>query len=127
MDGWMDWILLRSQVLLEHLAVLTKSASQNHPQVKNWNHICQNVPVDTARYWAAQVLDFCNGDLEDSGANFVKQDNIKQDVVLKDSFLRYNTLSLSLHSYGNYISDKTISNKKSTLRHTLGSLPKNFR
>ena len=80
----MDWILLRSLVLLEHLAVLTKSASQNHPQVKNWNHICQNVPVDTARYWAAQVLDFCNDDLEDSGANFVKQDNIKQDVVLKD-------------------------------------------
>ena len=46
--------------------------------------MCQNVPVDTATYWASQVVDFCNGGLEDSGAVFVKQDNIKQEIVLKD-------------------------------------------
>ena len=52
--------------------------------MKNWNHVCQNVPVDTATYWASQVLDFCDGRLEDSGAIFVKQDNIKKEIVLKD-------------------------------------------
>ena len=46
--------------------------------------MCQNVPVDTATYWASQVVDFCNGRLKDSGAVFVKQDNIKQEIVLKD-------------------------------------------
>ena len=46
--------------------------------------MCQNVPVDTATYWASQVVDFCNGGLKDSGAVFVKQDNIKQEIVLKD-------------------------------------------
>ena len=46
--------------------------------------MCQNVPVDTATYWASQVVDFCHGGLKDSGAVFVKQDNIKQEIVLKD-------------------------------------------
>ena len=32
----------------------------NHWQVRKWNHVCQNVPVDTATYWATLVLDFCN-------------------------------------------------------------------
>ena len=44
----------------------------NHWQVRKWNHVCQNVPVDTATYRATLVLDFCNGSLKDSGAIFVK-------------------------------------------------------
>ena len=53
-------------------------------EVRNWNHVCQNVPVDTATFWAGQVVKFCNGGLQDSGAVFVKQDNIKQEVVHRD-------------------------------------------
>ena len=52
--------------------------------MRNWNHVCQNVPVDTATFWAGQVVKFCNGGLQDSGAVFVKQDNIKQEVVHRD-------------------------------------------
>ena len=52
--------------------------------MRNWNHVCQNVPVDTATFWASQVVKFCNGGLQDSGAVFVKQDNIKQEVVHRD-------------------------------------------
>ena len=52
--------------------------------MRNWNHVCQNVPVDTATFWAGQVIKFCNGGLQDSGAIFVKQDNIKQEVVHRD-------------------------------------------
>ena len=61
-----------------------KISPLNDCQVRNWNHVCQNVPVDTATYWATQVLDFCNGRLKDSGAIFIKQDNIKQEIVLTD-------------------------------------------
>lgn len=35
-----------------------------------------------ATYWTTLVLNFCNGSLEDSGAIFVKQDNIsKQEIA----------------------------------------------
>ena len=52
--------------------------------MKNWSQIYENVPVDTASYWTNQVVDYCNGRLFDSGAGFVKQDNVKQHVVLKE-------------------------------------------
>lgn len=45
---------------------------------KNWNHICQNVPVKTAKYIASEINKFLNNELELSNVNFFKQDNIRQ-------------------------------------------------
>ena len=50
---------------------------------RNWNHICQNVPVTTAADWAAQVAMFCRGQLEMTPFVFMKQDNCQQRVVEK--------------------------------------------
>lgn len=47
-------------------------------QFKNWYHISQNVPVNTATYIAKQIKLFLCGKLQLSNTNFVKQDNIKQ-------------------------------------------------
>jgi len=49
--------------------------------VKNINHVCQTVPVNTARDWAEEVVKFCRGDLELSDGDFVKQDNMTQQVL----------------------------------------------
>lgn len=52
--------------------------------VKNVNHICQNVPVNTAHDWAVEVVKFCRGQATMSDFSFLKQDNIAQTFV--DSF-----------------------------------------
>ena len=59
---------------------------------KNWNHICQNVPVTTAADWAGQVVKFCRGQLEISPFSFIKQDNISQKIVQKE----YDTLKVDI-------------------------------
>ena len=51
---------------------------------KNWNHICQNVPVNTATDWAAEVVKFCRGELEMTPFIYMKQDNNSQRVVHKE-------------------------------------------
>ena len=49
--------------------------------VKNINHVCQTVPVNTARDWADEVVKFCRGELLFSEGDFVKQDNMTQQVL----------------------------------------------
>ena len=61
-----------SYARLVYVKMCQQVSPLNHWQVRKWNHVCQNVPVDTATYWATLVLDFCNGSLKDSGAIFVK-------------------------------------------------------
>jgi len=50
-------------------------------QKKNINHICQNVPVNTAKDWADEVVRFCEGRSEMTNFTFLKQDNISKSVV----------------------------------------------
>jgi len=49
--------------------------------IKNINHICQNVPVNTAQDWAEEVIKFCKGKAEMSLYTFLKQDNTTQEIV----------------------------------------------
>lgn len=44
------------------------------------SHISQNVPVKTATYVAYNIKKYLNDELDLSGSNFVKQDNIKQRI-----------------------------------------------
>jgi len=46
-----------------------------------WNHIAQNVPVKTASDWTGEVLKFINGDLNDSGCDYIMQDNTTQRIT----------------------------------------------
>ena len=59
---------------------------------RNWNHVCQNVPVTTARYWAEQVVKFCRGELEMTEHCFLKQDNCSQRIVEK----KYSDIKLDI-------------------------------
>ena len=49
--------------------------------MKSVNHICQNVPVNTAKDWADEVVRFCRGEAEMSSYTYLKQDNITQSIV----------------------------------------------
>ncbi len=46
--------------------------------LKNYNHICQNVPSVTARDMTEQAVKFLCGELKDSGQTNVRQDNFKE-------------------------------------------------
>lgn len=48
--------------------------------LKDLNHIAQNVPTCTARDMASQVLQYLEGDLQDSGSKVLKQCNITGEV-----------------------------------------------
>ena len=48
---------------------------------QNINHVCQNVPVNTAKDWADEVVKFCQGKAEMTNYNFIKQDNVTQNIV----------------------------------------------
>jgi site-specific DNA-cytosine methylase len=54
----------------------------------SWNHIAQNVPVNTVSDWATEVLKYINGELEDSGADYVKQNNVRQCVDHRNVFAK---------------------------------------
>ena len=49
--------------------------------LRDINHIAQNVPTCTAKDMASEVLKYINGELPDSGKDFVKQCNISEEVV----------------------------------------------
>ena len=53
---------------------------------KNWNHICQNVPVKTATFIANNLKDYLNGNLTVTESEFMKQSNFTQsiDLILQD-------------------------------------------
>ena len=67
---------------LLHLMGMPHDFVVENPQ-RNWNHICQNVPVNTAADWAGEVAKFCRGELELTPWAFIKQDNISQRIVDK--------------------------------------------
>lgn len=46
-----------------------------------WNHISQNVPVKTATDWTGEVIKYINGELKDSGCNYIMQDNTTQKIT----------------------------------------------
>jgi hypothetical protein len=50
-----------------------------------WNHIAQNVPVKTASDWTREVLKYVNGELKDSGCNYIMQDNTTQRITYSES------------------------------------------
>jgi len=52
---------------------------------KNSNHICQNVPVTTAKDWTFEVMKFINKDIEKIATPFLKQNNIKQRIDLQEN------------------------------------------
>ena len=64
---------------LLHLMGMPHDFELDH--VKNINHVCQTVPVNTARDWADEVVKFCRGELELSEEVFVKQDNMTQQII----------------------------------------------
>ena len=45
------------------------------------NSICQNVPVNTARDWADEVIAYCRGEANMTNLTFLKQNNIDQTIV----------------------------------------------
>lgn len=45
-----------------------------------YQQISQNVPVPTASDWMGQVVKWLDGDLKDSGVDFLKQDNLAQRI-----------------------------------------------
>ena len=72
---------------LMHLMGLPHDYVVENP-LRNWNHVCQNVPVDTAAAWAHQVVAFCRGELQLSQHQFIKQDNLKQEVVAREGTIK---------------------------------------
>ena len=68
---------------LMHLMGMPHEFQVDNP-ARNWNHICQNVPVNTAADWAKQVVKFCRGELEMTAFSFLKQDNCQQRIVDKE-------------------------------------------
>jgi hypothetical protein len=46
----------------------------------NANHICQNVPTNTACDWTGEVMRFINGEISEWGGAFVKQNNMTQKI-----------------------------------------------
>lgn len=57
-----------------HLMGLPHDYQLLDPEV-SYNHIAQNVPVNTAADWTAEVLKYLKGELPSSGQWFYKQDN----------------------------------------------------
>ena len=53
---------------------------------KNWNHVCQNVPLNTASDWAAEVVRFCRGEGDMTNFSFLKQDNCINQVVESEMY-----------------------------------------
>ena len=49
--------------------------------VKNVNHLCQNVPVNTAKDWAKEVVRFCRNEAEMTNYTFLRQDNTRQTIT----------------------------------------------
>lgn len=46
--------------------------------VKNINHVCQNVPIQTARDMADEIAKFLNGELEEVDTDYILQSNLSR-------------------------------------------------
>ena len=49
--------------------------------IKNINHIAQNVPVTTAKDMTLQVMKFINGELKNTDYEFMKIDNVSKKII----------------------------------------------
>ena len=67
--------------LREILHIMGFPADYEISSVKQMNHMCQTVPVNTAKDWTEEVVKFCRGELRLSDAVFVKQDNTAQTII----------------------------------------------
>ena len=85
---------------LMHLMGLPHDFEIENP-MKNWNHVCQNVPVsgEHCDILAKQVIAFCRGELNDSQVQFIKQDNIKQTVVAMERRLNMQEVKIEEEEY----------------------------
>ena len=64
---------------LLHLMGMPHDFELVNPQ-QNINHLCQNVPVNTSKDWADEVVKFCKGEAKMSKYSYIKQDNIKCSI-----------------------------------------------
>ena len=62
---------------LLHLMGMPHDFELEDPRRK-MNHLCQNVPVNTAADWAEEVVRFCRGEAEMTEVAFLRQDNVAQ-------------------------------------------------
>jgi hypothetical protein len=46
----------------------------------SFNHICQNVPVNTATDWTGEIIRYLKGEITEFGGSFLKQNNISQRI-----------------------------------------------
>jgi site-specific DNA-cytosine methylase len=58
----------------------------------NANHICQNVPTNTAADWTGEVMRFINGEITEWGGAFVKQNNMTQKIDLNEEVYKVQSL-----------------------------------
>jgi len=58
----------------------------------HWNHICQNVPVSTAKDWTTEVVRFLKGEITEYGGSFVKQNNISQKIDYSENAIKSKVL-----------------------------------
>jgi site-specific DNA-cytosine methylase len=58
----------------------------------HWNHICQNVPVSTAKDWTTEVVRFLKGEITEYGGSFVKQNNISQKIDYSENTIKSKVL-----------------------------------
>ena len=65
---------------LLHLMGMPHDFELENPR-RNLNHLCQNVPVATARDWAGEVIRFCRGQAEMTEYTFLRQDNTTQGIT----------------------------------------------
>ena len=56
---------------LLHLMGMPHDYEIQNPR-KNINHVCQNVPVNTAADWAEEVVKFCRGEAEMTDYTFLR-------------------------------------------------------
>ena len=68
-----------------HLMGMPGDFQLSNPR-KHWNHVCQNVPVDTAKDWTEEVIKFCYGKYTKTSFTFLKQDNCAKKIVEYDMF-----------------------------------------
>jgi site-specific DNA-cytosine methylase len=61
-----------------------------------WNHIAQNVPVKTAKSYTEQVIKYINGELRDSGNQFIMQDNNTKQVTDSEKLVSFNKKSFKV-------------------------------
>merc|ERR1719222_1764162 len=64
---------------LLHLMGMPHDFQLENPK-RNINHLCQNVPVNTAADWASEVVKFCRGEAQMTEYTFLRQDNTNQTI-----------------------------------------------